>query len=102
MKKTNRPHTGPSGRRNLLGAAAAVAAAGMTASLGAQEPRVKGPAVWLDMDQAALDAAYDQSQYAPNQPQVTKRFATNSDAARARLGPPRRFPYGPAEIEGLD
>ena len=26
-----------------------------------QAPRAKGPAVWLDMDQAELDAAYDQS-----------------------------------------
>ncbi len=31
-----------------------------------QAPRAKGPAVWLDMDQAELDAAYDQSKYAPN------------------------------------
>jgi len=64
--------------------------------------RVKGPPVWLDMDQAELDAAYDQSKYAPNQPQVTKRYATNSDAARARLGAPQRYAYGPTPIEGLD
>jgi len=28
--------------------------------------RVKGPLVWLDMDQKQLDDAYDQSVYAPN------------------------------------
>jgi arylformamidase len=65
-------------------------------------PRVKGPRVWLDMDQADLDAAYDQSVYAPNLPQIVKRYATNSEAVRARLGAPQRFFYGPTPIEGLD
>jgi arylformamidase len=54
------------------------------------------------MDQAALDAAYDQAAYAPNREQVLARNATNSEAVRARLGPPRRFAYGPTAIEGLD
>ena len=36
----------------------------------APAPRVKGPRVWLDMDQAELDAAYDQSVYAPNVRQI--------------------------------
>jgi arylformamidase len=67
-----------------------------------QGPRVKGPAVWLDMDQAELDAAYDQIKYAPNLPQIVKRYATNSEAVRARLGAPRRYPYGPTSIEALD
>jgi len=58
--------------------------------------------VWLDMDQAELDAAYDQIKYAPNLPQITKRYATNSDAVRARLGAPRRYSYGSSAIEALD
>jgi arylformamidase len=64
--------------------------------------RVKGPAVWLDLDQAELDAAYDQSAYAPNREQVLARNATNSEGVRARLGPPKRYAYGPTPIEGLD
>jgi arylformamidase len=68
----------------------------------AQPARVKGPAVWLDMDQAELDAAYDQSKYAPNLPQIVKRYATTSEAVRARLGAPRRYAYGPSPIEALD
>ena len=73
----------------------------------AQQPapnlaRVKGPAVWLDMDQAALDAAYDQAAYAPNLQQIVKRYATNSEAVRKRIGAPRRFAYGATPIEGLD
>jgi arylformamidase len=61
-----------------------------------------GMKVWLDMDQAALDAAYDQSAYAPNREQILARNAVNSERARARLGPPRRYAYGPTPIEALD
>jgi len=69
----------------------------------AQPPaRVKGPRVWLDLDQAELDAAYDQSVWAPNRDQVVKRYATQSDAVRARLGAPRRYAYGATPVEGLD
>jgi arylformamidase len=96
-------------RRKFLGAgvASAVFAAGgsalaQPAAPAPPAPRVKGPAVWLDMDQAELDAAYDQIKYAPNLPQIVKRYATNSEAVRARLGAPRRYAYGPTPIEALD
>ena len=95
-------------RRSILGVAAAGALLAMRPSFGQQGspavsiPRAKGPRVWLDMDQAELDAAYDQSVYAPNLSQIVKRYATNSDAVRARLGVPRRIAYGPTAIEGLD
>jgi arylformamidase len=58
--------------------------------------------VWLDLDQAELDAAYDQRAWAPNREQLLQRYATSSEAVRARLGSPRRFAYGPTPIEGLD
>jgi arylformamidase len=60
------------------------------------------PRVWLDLTQKELDDAYDQSVYAPNQPQLARRRDVNSAAALARLGPPQRFRYGPTAIEGLD
>jgi len=71
---------------------------------GASPPgsRIKGPRVWLDLDQAELDAAYDQAVWAPNREQIVRRYATQSEAARARLGAPRRFAYGPTPVEGLD
>jgi len=50
-----------------------------------QIPRVKGPRVWLDMDQKELDDAYDQSVWAPNQSHVSKRRAVWSEAIRARV-----------------
>jgi arylformamidase len=64
--------------------------------------RAKGPLVWLDMDQAELDDAYDQEKYAPNRAQVIERRLANSERARAILGMPLRLAYGPSEIEKLD
>ncbi len=61
-----------------------------------------GPLVFLDYDQAALDAAYDQAAYAANREQLLRRRDSDSAAARARLGQPERVPYGSAEIEKLD
>jgi arylformamidase len=58
--------------------------------------------VFLDYDQAALDRAYDQTQWAPNMQQVLQRRAAASEAVRARLGAPRSFAYGPSAIERLD
>jgi arylformamidase len=68
----------------------------------AMAQRAKGPLVWLDMDQQALDDAYDQLVYAPNRDQVHKRNAFNSDRVRARLGQPKRLAYGSKPIEQLD
>ena len=65
----------------------------------ADPSRAMGPLVWLDMDQKALDDAYDQAVYAPNRDQVHKRNQFNSDRVRARLGAPKRLAYGPAEVE---
>jgi arylformamidase len=62
----------------------------------------KGPKVWMDMDQVELDAAYDQSAYAPLIGQILKRLGSSSDTTRARLGEPKRFAYGPTPIEALD
>ena len=73
-------------RRNFLTAAGATIAAGPVLA--------QAPKVFLDYDQAALDAAYDQSRYAPNLQQVIKRYATNSELTRSRLGAPRRVAYG--------
>ena len=76
----------------------------MSAGVAAPETqsRVRGPLVWLDMDQQALDDAYTQSVYAPNQPQIASRNVANSRAMRERIGEPQRFAYGPSAIEGVD
>ena len=68
------------------------------------DPRAeaKGRAIWLDMDQQALDDAYDQEKYAPNRAQIVERRIANSERTRAILGAPFRFAYGSSEIEGLD
>ena len=64
--------------------------------------RMRGPLVWLDMDQKELDDAYDQSVYAPNRDQLNKRRASESELVRARLGAPRRLAYGATPHEMLD
>lgn len=108
MKPSNIALRSTLARRDLLaagvGLVGAVAASPVLAQTAAAAPvpRVKGPAVWLDMDQSELDAAYDQIKYAPNLPQITGRYASNSVAVRARLGAPTRVAYGPSAIEGLD
>ncbi len=76
--------------------------AGAAAALAARSALADGPKVFRDYDQAALDAAYDQSKYAPNLQQLVRRYATNSELTRARLGAPRRVAYGSQPIEQLD
>jgi arylformamidase len=83
-------------RRAFLHAATAALTA---SSVNAQ---TRGARVWLDLDQKQLDDAYDQSVWAPNQAQIQGRWASNSEIVRQRIGPPRRFAYGPTPIEGLD
>ncbi|MGB6536981.1 MAG: alpha/beta hydrolase [Xanthobacteraceae bacterium] len=91
-------------RRSLLGAAAAIA----TTPALAEECHIgppahpQGPSVWLNMDQVELDAAYDQSSYAPLARQILARAVSDSELVRQRLGKPQRVAYGPTEIERLD
>jgi arylformamidase len=65
-------------------------------------PHPKGPVVWMDMDQVELDAAYDQAFYAPLRMQNISRWASSSEATRARIGQPMRESYGPTAVEKLD
>ena len=67
-----------------------------------QNSTTRGPLVWRDMDQQALDDAYDQDVYAPNRPLIVKRRIAASERARQILGPPQRVAYGPSEYERLD
>lgn len=88
-------------RRTLL-ASATFMAGGAALAQSAPPSHVKGPLVWLDLDQKELDDAYDQSVYAPNLRQITGRYVTNSNAVRERIGAPKRLSYGATPIEGLD
>jgi arylformamidase len=91
-------------RRTLLKAAAAAGGALALPSARAQ-PAPPSPApnrpVWLDLDQKALDDAYDQSVWATNGKQVLERYAVLSDDVRARLAP-QRLSYGATPVEALD
>ena len=59
-------------------------------------------AVWLDLDQAALDRAYDQVHWASNMADLGKRRAVASVAAIARLGAPEVVAYGTSPVETYD
>ncbi len=93
-------------RRTWLKAAAAAAGAIALSPVRAQPPAppsaAKGPPVWLDLDQKALDDAYDQSVWATNGKQVLERYAVLSEDVRTRLGAPQRFSYGATPVEALD
>jgi arylformamidase len=82
-------------RRTLLAGTTSAVAALSTSALGQTK-------VFLDYDQAALDRAYDQAQWASNMQQVLRRRALASDAARGRIGGPRTFSYGVTQVEQLD
>ena len=88
----------PIDRRTLLAGIAATSVVASVTSAAAQTATDAATKVWLDMDQKALDDAYDQPKYAPNIQQVIKRYASVSDAMRARVGNPKRAAYGPTEI----
>ncbi|WP_270938084.1 alpha/beta hydrolase [Falsiroseomonas oryzae] len=52
------------------------------------------PKVWLQYDQAALDAAYDQRAWCPDMPDWLARYRAETEAARAALRP-QALSYGP-------
>jgi arylformamidase len=92
-------------RRQFLQLGAVAAASTVMRSASAQSvpaAHVKGPLVWLDMDQKELDDAYNQFVYAPNARQVIARCHRNSELVRERIGAPKRLAYGPTPIESLD
>jgi arylformamidase len=62
----------------------------------------RGPLVWRDMDQKALDDSYNQAAYASNMELILGRIAAASETTRKILGAPQRVAYGPGEDERLD
>ena len=89
-------------RRTLMTGTGSIFAASSIPASGQPAAPAKGPVVWLDMDQAQLDDAYNQAKYAPNVQQVVGRYRTNSDVTRARIGAPKRVAYGSSPVEGMD
>ncbi|MDH3421265.1 MAG: alpha/beta hydrolase [Gammaproteobacteria bacterium] len=68
----------------------------------AQDTAPGGPKIWLGMDQAELDDAYNQRIYAPNIEQVFAQQDYMNARALERLSAPERMAYGTAPVEGLD
>lgn len=90
-------------RREFLGTLGLGTAFALSAPLTACVGKdLKGPPVWLGMDQQELDDAYSQFVYAPNIAQVIERWESNSEIVRSRLGSPLKFAYGQKRVESLD
>jgi arylformamidase len=105
MPDQNLPFDQSLNRRAVVAGAAATLLTASVLPAAAQQPapaREKGPAVWMNLDQKELDDAYDQIKYAPNLPQIVKRYATNSAETRKRIGEPKRLSYGSSQVEGAD
>ena len=62
----------------------------------------KGPSVWLDMDQQALDDAYDQEKSTPPTGPIVERRIANSERSASILGARCALRYGKRAIETLD
>lgn len=58
--------------------------------------------VFLDYDQKALDAQYEQRAWVPHADEIIRRYAIESDRVRSKIGEPRTEKYGPGAIEALD
>jgi len=58
--------------------------------------------IFLEYDQAGLDAQYEQRTFVPHADAIIQRYAAASDAVRQRLGEPETLRYGPSEVEQLD
>lgn len=90
-------------RREVLGAGAAIfTTSSLARPLAALAQNARGPLVWLDMDQAALDAAYDQRAYSPTFDDHLARRIARNEAALKRLPEPMNFAYGDRPVEKLD
>jgi arylformamidase len=63
---------------------------------------MQGTRVFLDYDQAQLDACYDQAVWAPNAAKIHARQHARSAVARQRLAPAERIAYGTGTMEHLD
>ncbi len=95
-------------RRLMLSAAAGtavgtLAVTGMVSAQSSSTPqRVKGPLVWLDMDQEELDASYDNDGFVTNHAAINERRTANNEIALQNIDPPEIVSYGPSEIEKIE
>ena len=62
----------------------------------------QGQKIFMDYDEAALDAAYDQSNWADNIDEVYDRLEVVNQRVMVELGEPQRESYGASKIETLD
>ena len=105
---TDHPLTNPDLTRRALvaSAVAGTLAAGSEPAaaqrcMGPPPPHVKGPAVWLDLDQQELDDAYDQDVYAFNARNIADMIADPRDLEIGRTPGPASGHIGASAVDRL-
>lgn len=89
-------------RRQFVGVSTSAAAGLFWGCQPDERKSSEPPLVFLNYDEAALDAAYDQSVWADNIDDVVARIEARNAAAKQTLAPPARLSYGSSAIEVLD
>lgn len=80
----------------------AAAAFGIALMAGAIPSAAQGQKIFLNYDEASLDAAYHQATWADNIDEVYDRLEVVNQQVMAELGDPQRVSYGASKIETLD
>lgn len=89
-------------RRQFVGASSSAIAGILVGCRSTNTDSSEGSNLFLDYDEAALDAAYDQGVWADNIDDVVARIAARNAQARDVLRNPARHSYGSSEVEALD
>jgi arylformamidase len=89
-------------RRQFFSASASAIAGLLVGCRTVETGSHEGARLFLDYDEAALDAAYDQRVWADNIDDVIARIVARNAAAQRVLDAPARRSYGPSAVEALD
>ena len=89
-------------RRDFLATATGGLVVTLTGCRGNVSPSSGTEKIFLEYDEAGLDAAYSQGEWANNIDEVYRRLEARNEAVLAELGEPERHAYGNSPTEGLD
>jgi arylformamidase len=89
-------------RRDFLATAAGGLVVTLTGCRSNVSPSSGTEKIFLEYDEAGLDAAYSQREWANNIDEVFRRIEARNEAVLAELGEPERLTYGSGPKQGLD
>ncbi|MFT5766592.1 MAG: arylformamidase [Halioglobus sp.] len=89
-------------RRGFVMASVGGVAGMYAANKGHTSPAPDEGKIFLNYDEAGLDAAYDQREWADNIAEVFERIDNRNERVREMIGEPERHSYGSGASQGLD